>query len=76
MVIAVNTKATGKDELTEDSNFIFETFSRIIKLQPNHKFILISEKKIADTITSFENVENVAIGQQKKILHFGICGIT
>ncbi len=66
MVIAVNTKITGRDELTEDDNFIFETFSRIIKLQPDHTFVLISETKLIDAITSFENVTNIVIGQQNK----------
>ncbi len=66
MVIAVNTKITGRDELTEDDNFVIEAFSRIIKLQPQHTFVLISETKLIDTITSFENVTNVVIGQQNK----------
>src|SRR5450631_2045550 len=66
MVIAVNTKITGKDELEENDNFVFKTFSRIIKLHPHHNFILISEKKLNDVLTSFDNVINVAIGQEKK----------
>ncbi len=66
MVIAVNTKITGRGELTEDDNFVFETFSRIIKLQPDHNFVLISETKLTDAITSFENVTNIVIGQQNK----------
>ena len=66
MVIAVNTKITGRGELTEDDNFIFEAFSRIIKLRPAHNFVLISETKLTDAITSFENVTNVVIGQQNK----------
>jgi len=66
MVIAVNTKITGKDVVKENDNFIFETFSRIIKLHPQHNFILISEKEVNDLFFSFENVENVAIGTQKK----------
>jgi len=66
MVIAVNTKITGKDEGKENVNFIFETFSRIIKQHPRHNFILISEKKLNDVLTSFDNVINVAIGQEKK----------
>lgn len=66
MVIAVNTKITGRDELTEDDNFVFETFSRIIKLQSAHTFVLISETKLTDAITSFENVINVVIGRQNK----------
>ncbi|HEY5406383.1 MAG TPA: glycosyltransferase family 1 protein [Ginsengibacter sp.] len=66
MVIALNTKIIRRNELTEDDNFIFETFSRIIKLQPNHQFVLISEKKIDDAINSFENVVNIVIGKQRK----------
>ena len=66
MVIAVNTKITGRDELTEEDNFIFETFRRIIKLQPRHTFVLISETKLIDTITAFENVTNIVISQQNK----------
>jgi glycosyltransferase involved in cell wall biosynthesis len=66
MVIAVNTKITGKDELVENDNFIFETFGRIIKLQPQHTFILISEKKLNDLFLSFENVINVEPGPQKR----------
>jgi glycosyltransferase involved in cell wall biosynthesis len=66
MIVAVNTKITGRDELTEGDNFVFETFIRIIKLQPKHTFVLISETKLIDAIISFENVRNVVIGQQNK----------
>ena len=66
MVIAVNTRITGKDELTEEDNFVFETFSRIIKLWPGHTFVLISETALNDVLTSFENVTNIVIGQQNK----------
>src|SRR5258708_11406121 len=66
MVIAVNTKITGGDEGEQNENFIFETFSRIIKLHPQHKFILISEKRLNDILTSFDNITNVAIGEEKK----------
>lgn len=66
MVIAVNTKFTGKDECEEHDDFIFEAFSRIIKLHPQHTFILISERPLNNVLTSFENVLNVAIGLQKK----------
>lgn len=66
MIIAVNTKITGRGELTEDDNFVIEAFSRIIKLQPGHTFVLISEMKLIGTIASFENVINIVIGQQNK----------
>src|SRR5674476_677008 len=66
MVIAVSTKITRKNEMEENGNFIFETFSRIIKLHPQHNFILISEKKLNDVLTSFENVINIVIGPQRK----------
>lgn len=66
MVIAINTKITGKNELEENDNFAFETFKRIIKLHPEHTFVLISENRLNDRLTSFKNVINVAIGQQKK----------
>ncbi|MGH2648285.1 MAG: glycosyltransferase family 4 protein, partial [Ginsengibacter sp.] len=66
MVIAVNTKITVKDELEETDNFIFETFSRIIKLHPQHTFVLISETTINDLFISSENVMRIAIGAKKK----------
>lgn len=66
MVIAVNTKITGKDELEETDNFIFETFNRIIKLHPQHTFVLISETTINDLFISSENVIKIAIGAKKK----------
>jgi glycosyltransferase involved in cell wall biosynthesis len=66
MVIAVKTKITGKDEVEENDNFIFEAFRRIIKLHSEHNFILISEKKLNDVLTSFDNVTNVATGEEKK----------
>jgi glycosyltransferase involved in cell wall biosynthesis len=65
MTIAVNTKTT-ENNFDECDNFIFETFYRIIKLHPQHTFILISEKTLNDALTSFENVINVSIGQQNK----------
>lgn len=66
MVIAINTKITGNNESEENNNFSFETISRIIKLHPEHTFLLISENRLNDQLTSFKNVINVAIGQQKK----------
>ena len=66
MVIAVNTKITGKDKLEENDDFFYETFSRIIKLHPQHNFVLISEKVLNAFFLSFENVINVVTGPQKK----------
>jgi glycosyltransferase involved in cell wall biosynthesis len=65
MVIAVNTKVIGND-FEENSDFIFETFGRIIKQHPDHTFILISEKQLKEGLITFKNVMNIAIGQQKK----------
>ena len=66
MIIAVNTKATCKDELNEKDSFIFETFSRIIKRHPEHTFVLITEKKQKDLFSDLNNVINVATGPFKK----------
>src|SRR5258708_39014136 len=66
MVIAVNTKITGKNKLEENDDFFYETFSRIIKLHPQLTFVLISEKELNAFFLSFENVINVVTGLQKK----------
>jgi glycosyltransferase involved in cell wall biosynthesis len=66
MTIAVNIKINGKDELDKNDNFIFETFSRIIKAQPQHTFVLISERPIIELFISSSNVINAVIGQQTK----------
>ncbi|KAA9041882.1 glycosyltransferase family 4 protein [Ginsengibacter hankyongi] len=66
MVIAINIKVTGKNELEENENFAFETVGRIIKLHPEHRFVLISENALNDRLTPSKKVINVAIGMQKK----------
>ena len=66
MVIAVNTKITGNDEPESSDNFIFETFSQIVPLHPEHTFVLISETPLTGLFIHFENVINVPIGQQTK----------
>jgi len=66
MVIAINTKVTGKNEIEENDNYALETAGRIIKLHPEHTFVLISENALNDQLTSFKNVINVAVGPQKK----------
>lgn len=66
MVIAINTKIKEKDKFEENDNFIFETLSRIIKMSPQHTFVLISENGLHEQLSFLKNVINVAIGQQKK----------
>ena len=66
MVIEINTKVTGKNKVEENDNYALETAARIIKLNPEHTFVLISENALNDQLTSFKNVINVAVGPQKK----------
>jgi glycosyltransferase involved in cell wall biosynthesis len=66
MIIAINTKITGKNAVAENDNFAFETLRRIIKLHAEHTFVLITEKALIDELASFKNVINVALGSQKK----------
>jgi len=66
MIIAVNTLCNGKDELEENDNFIFETFSRITKLHPQHTFILIFDRARNDSFIFSDNVITVVIGPQTR----------
>ena len=63
MVIAVTLKNNDKEESALRDNFIFQTFSRIIREQPQHTFIVISEKRV-DNFIMYNNVINAVIGQQ------------
>lgn len=66
MVIAVNTKITGRSDPEENNNFIIEVFTRIVSSHPEHTFVLISEKKLNDFFAAFNNVITVATRLQKK----------
>ena len=62
MVIAVNTRFLVKDESDGYGNIIYETFSRITKLHPEHTFIFIFDKPWHDSFIFSKNVIPVVTG--------------
>jgi len=62
MIIAVNTRFLVKDELEGYTNFIYETFTRITKLHPEHTFIFIFDKPWHESFIFSGNVIPVATG--------------
>ena len=62
MVIAVNTRFLVKDESEGYGNFIYETFSRITKLHPEHTFIFIFDRPWHDSFIFSKNVIPVVTG--------------
>ena len=59
MIVAVNIKNTWLEEGDTADNFIFETFSRIIKHHPEHTFVLISDGKNEELFNELKNVIQV-----------------
>jgi glycosyltransferase involved in cell wall biosynthesis len=66
MVIAVNTRFLVKDEREGYTNFIFETFSRLTTLHPEHTFIFIFDRPWHDSFIFSGNVVPVATGPQAR----------
>ena len=64
MIIAVNTRFLVKDELEVYTNFIYETFSRLTRLQPEHTFIFIFDRPWHDSFIFPGNVIPVVTGPQ------------
>ncbi|MEP6950425.1 MAG: glycosyltransferase family 1 protein [Ginsengibacter sp.] len=62
MVIAVNTRFLVKDEWEGYTGFIYETFSRITKLHPEHTFIFIFDRPWNGSFIFPENVIPVVKG--------------
>jgi len=62
MVIAVNTRFLVKDESDGHGDIIYETFSRITKLHPEHTFIFISDRPWHDSFIFSKNVIPVITG--------------
>jgi len=67
MIIAINTIIAVKDGQNEHSNFIRETFFKIISQQANHHFIIIVDKE-DHPFSSFANVRTVVSFPQRKNL--------
>ncbi len=63
MIIAINIKIIGKDENDTSDNFMYEVATRIVQAHPQHTFIIISAKPIANFVTAV-NVINVVIWPQ------------
>lgn len=59
MIVAVNIKNTWLEEGNPTDNFIFETFSRIIKHHPEHTFVVISDGKNDELFKELKNVIQV-----------------
>lgn len=59
MIVAVNIKNIWLEEGDAADNFIFETFSRIIKHHPEHTFVLISDGKNEELFNQLKNVIQV-----------------
>src|SRR5450631_3866121 len=66
MVIAVSTRFLVNDEWDAPANFIYETFSRITKLHPEHTFIFIFDRPWHDSFIFQGNVTPVVTGPQVK----------
>jgi glycosyltransferase involved in cell wall biosynthesis len=66
MIIAVNTRFLVKDKWGAYPNFIYETFTRITKLHPEHTFIFIFDRPWDDSFIFSENVIAVATGPQAR----------
>ena len=62
MVIAVNTRFLITGELEGYGNFIFETFKRITRNNPEHQFIFIFDRPFDDRFVFGENVNAVVTG--------------
>ena len=69
MVIAVNTIIATVFDQDENAAFITETFSRIIPAQPQHTFIIISEKK-DNLFSSLKNVKSEIISSKKNLIQW------
>jgi hypothetical protein len=59
MIVAVNIKNIWLEEGDAADNFIFETFSRIIKHHQEHTFVLISDGKNEELFNQLKNVIQV-----------------
>ena len=66
MIIAVNTRFLVKDEREGYTNFIYETFSRITRLHPEHTFIFIFDRPWHDSFIFPGNVIPVVTGPQAR----------
>lgn len=59
MIIAVNTRLLIADKPEGYGNFIFETFKRITRNNPEHQFVLIFDRPYDDRLVFGENVKAV-----------------
>jgi len=62
MIIAVNTRLLISDKPEGYGNFIFETFKRITRNNPEHQFIFIFDRPYDDRLIFGKNVKSVVTG--------------
>ncbi len=62
MVIAINTRFVLAGQLEGNGNFIYETFTRIAKQHPAHKFIFIFDQPFDEVFITSENIIPVVAG--------------
>jgi glycosyltransferase involved in cell wall biosynthesis len=62
MVIAVNTRFLLNDYLEGYGNFIYESFSRITRDHPEHRFVFIFDRPVDERFAFAKNVEAIVAG--------------
>ena len=62
MRIAVNTRLLIKDQMDGIGNFIFESFSRIVKAHPEHDFYFLFDRPYSQEFIFADNVHPIVIG--------------
>jgi len=62
MIIAVNTRIWPVDFPAVYREFVYETFRRIVRNNPEHQFVFISDRKQDQPFISASNVANVVTG--------------